>query len=240
MNKAKLFTSVATAALLGSASLASVAAPITVEGITWDPQSFIDFSAQNVMFVNDLSAVGDVASGMGQVSAINGSSNFGSNELTYIFGDYEIATLNGNDATFSGGWVKFYSDANTNFDFTDMSTASDGTLWLSLEAADLNGNSLIGTLASLNVDGNAQGLLNAVGGAALANFDTNTRLNGADFEFTASWNQFPNGGSTVDGLAHVGTSELIGNSIPTPAPLAMMLLGLGMVGFSMRKSSKKG
>ncbi len=226
-------------ALAAVSTQSAYATPVTVSGITWDPAAAIDFTAQTSLFVNDLTVVGDVASGIGQVFAINGVGIGGTNELTYVFGGYEITSVTGNDVTFDGGWVNFYSDASNDFTYTDVNTADNGTLWLALEAHQIGLNSLIGRLTSLNVDGNAQGALDVVGGTALQYFDTNAQIDGSDFEFISSWNIFPNGRvPTSDGLAYAGGATLTGRSaeVSEPQTLAMALLGIGLIGFSRMKS----
>lgn len=254
-------------AIIGSAiaiatSTAAIAAPITVAGVTWDPdQAFIDFAAQSAVYETNVNAIGDDLYGIGKVSQFNGqneSSFCPGCQLTFEFG-YTVSDIgdfdsNGTiDVIFTDGWLKFYVDSSTSFDFTNTSTATDGILFLELAGhedfdpllgkyGDLFGELDLGfALSDNNEEGEGSGLFDVVGGAAAANFDTNTKddffnADVADFNFTSSFQPFNQGGSTADGLALVGTSELIGDSIPEPGMLALM--GAGLLGFTAMRRRK--
>lgn len=242
-------TSVAVAVALAASTSVAFASSITVDGITWDPNAFFDFTAQNDIYTTSVTAPGDEVLGIGRVSSINSIKTFTSGELTFTIEDYIVSTITVNDAgtplddtddfqsgLFTGGKVTFYSDATANFDALDATTAMDGNVWLELTAMDGNGDgytldAILATLASgANTIGlGKEGWFEVTGGSAMANFDTNSFSNGADLSFTASWQRNPGNGITPDGLANFGTVDLKGNSIPEPAPLGIMLLGLGLL-----------
>ena len=167
---------------------------------------------------------------------------------------------------YSGGIIELYSDNTPNFNPTGsqasgIATATDGNLWLSLagspvvggfgattlgpitlvatQTTDLGGDPL--TDPGTNISG--IGRLDATGGLAKANFDTNTFgcLGGsvvdpcpddADKTFTSS-GQLPSTPATADGWAFFGTGEVKDVAvIPEPASLALIgagLLGLGAI-----------
>lgn len=267
------FTKIAKAAGLGLAlTLAgqAQASVINVGGVNWDPDAFIDFTAQSDLYEKNVNAVGDVLYGVGVVTSLNGQSvvNFCPGcQLTFEFG-YTVAEVgdfdtNGTvDVIFDNGYLNFYVDSTTtgtNFDFTDVSTAVDGALWLGLvghtdfdpllgKSGQLFGELDAGfALTANNEEGKGSGLLDvaagAAGGLAAGNFDTNTRddffaANVADFNFTSEFQPFVNGGTTADGLALAGTGTLLGSSIPEPGSLALLGLGLLGLGGSVMKRRK--
>lgn len=136
----KLFKKVLTVVAISSAmAVSAYAAPMTVGGVTWDPDfvsggptPLVDFTGQHKFSswyaASDIgsapgqvsnagsakfAALGDYLTGFGYIDAINGQleSGFTSGRLTYTFGGFQITAIDAaNKATYAGGWVNVYSD----------------------------------------------------------------------------------------------------------------------------------
>lgn len=240
---------VLTGALAGAALMAGQAAmadPVTVDGVTISSGSYFQ---SNQIFENSVSKVGDVLSGYGQVTAINGENTFCSNcDLAFTFSGYTATTVNGQSADFSGGTVDFYVIPEGSFDASDPGSAMSGTLFLQTTGHTFAGqNNYSGRTGTLLSTGNAMntpaaagtgiGQLDATGGDAMAYFDTNTitdfKGGYSDFVFTTDFGTAGCQGSGSP-LPICGSASLQGNvSVPTtsvPEPGALGLLGLGLIG----------
>ena len=153
------------------------------------------------VYENVVTAVGDVLTGYGQVTQINGSANFCVAgpllcELTYTFGGFTVTNFAATDIVFSGGWVNFYvgTGATLNFNpFTsasqaeDIAEASDGSLWMTLMGHN--------NIADGGVHGAAvAGVLFASGNSFGTGTDVGTGLGLLDIDLTGAANGNAAGG----------------------------------------------
>lgn len=220
------------------------------------------------LYETTVSQVGDELSGFGQVTTIYGTPgnglNFcgsGSCQLTYQFGGYTVDSLTATQATFSGGWVNFYS---TNSYTATYASAGTGNLWLTLTGSPFAAILSDGTVSAVTLYANGQqlgtgsdtgagqGHLNvtysAPVGVGSANwlFNTDSFSNDpynllglntfADFLFTSGFTGLATG---VPGYPVSGSATLSYLAVPEPSGLGMMgfgLLAVGLLGLRFRQA----
>lgn len=247
----KVLAGVAVAAALATSAYA---VPITVGGVTWDPDSIFDFSSATDSIRQSIDPNTGIVSGFGVIRTINTLTGFCTGcELTFVFGGFTpvsgvtVPTVGGGQILYKNGFVNVYVDftpetsINSSAGSMTLASTSDGDLWLGLlghngrDGSSFTGtvNLTGGTLDSLS----GSGLLDVVGGLAASNLNTNTKADGADLAFSTSFTTFlPNGNL----LEAVGTGNFkgdsVGNRIPEPESLA--LVGLGLMGLAVSRRRK--
>jgi hypothetical protein len=239
------------AAFAATALTSAYAAPTTVGGVTWDPDSPLDFSSFSIAIRQTIDPVTGVVSGFGFISTMNGTSQATfcpGCELTFSFGGFTpissnpIPSTSNSTVLYTGGFVNVYVDSTPEItnpsDPTTLSAGntSDGNLWLSLVGHPVapSGVTFTGTVTAVGLAG--IGDLDVTGGLAQANFDTNTRPDGADFSFSNSFTLFL---PTL--LNAAGTGNFFSNSIAIPEPASLALAGVALLGAGLarRRSAKK-
>lgn len=257
--KKTIGAALACALALGAWSGSTLATPVTVGGISWDTSSPFDLRFDTLnLNESQVSQVGDVLTGYGQVGSINQNSNFCSGcNLTFQFA-YTVTSIGPNgsgglQAIFDLGSINFFVSNPGTYDALNPNSAGFGTPWLTLtgHTGQMTGFTGTGELFS-NINGpdaskpaansSGNGYLDATGGIAAPYFQTHTKSDGnggfADFTFNSSF-QFviPNGcGGVVspdpNSYCHYpigGTANLYGDSaVPVPEPGTVGLLGLGL------------
>ncbi|UUX94038.1 FxDxF family PEP-CTERM protein [Aquabacterium sp. J223] len=237
----------AAAALLAVSGASSA---VTISGFTLPDGSSV---ITGTVYENIVTGVGQTLSGYGTVGQINGLplSTYYSGELTFTFGGYTVTSFSSpTNVTFSGGWINFYADASADFNKDVAASAGDGTLFLTLAGRGLtstnvnNGGGLLqgsgNGLADVDFTGTANG--NTAGAGAVANgFFNNNAYGGADVLFNTSYTIYSSGSSLTPGGGPgvVGSADLHVTPIPEPETYALMLAGLGVMGWmSSRRRSR--
>lgn len=256
MFNTKKFLATSLLAMAGFGVGTAQAVLVNVGGIQWDTDSPLDFSSTTATIQQSIDPVTGVASGYGVITTINGTGVGaflnGATELTFEFGGFTpiggAAIPSPSDPTgtqifYSGGFVQVYADqdganlADPNNPLAlSAANTTDGLLWLDMTGHEINGSSLTGTNNFQAALGQllGAGQLDVQGGAAFANFDTNTKVDGSDFTFTNSFTSFP----TNSILFATGAGTFQSDSVALVAePSILALLGLGLLG--LRATSRR-
>jgi hypothetical protein len=225
-------------ALAAGVALSAQASMINVGGVVWDPDSAFDFSGTTATAVQNINPMTGELSGYGNVTLLNNtlqSAFCPGCELTFTYSGYTpiggaaVPGIGGGGSQiqYTGGLFRIYVDStpetNGGTTMTAANTA-DGVLWALLTGhANGSGITLTGTnFFPFLLQGG--GSLDVTGGLAAGNLDTNTLSDGADLLFSSTFTRFP----TNTPLNATGSGTFDGNSIPEPASLA--LVGLGLIG----------
>lgn len=250
----KVLTGVAVAAMAASGN----AAMQTIGGVNWDPAALTDFIGASDSAYQTTTSTG-IPSGYGLITAINGLNNFCSGcELTYTFSGFTSAgapqtVLGRTIVPLIGGIFNIYVDYSkdgTADGSLNETTAGNGTLWLSMVGHTIpDGYSLAGSFnANLLPSDNTNNLtgvgyldvvLGPTGGLAAAAFNSNTKLDGADFALTSGFTKNADNGTYADLASFkVGTASFSGDSIQIPEPGSLALVGLGLLGLAASRRRK--
>jgi len=234
------------AALALGVSAGAQASNITVGGITWDPDSAQDLAGFASLIHQDVDAATGELSGFGVVSSINGNSNLCADcDLFFNFSGLlpvgGVALPNaGSSITYNGGGIDFYVSQGSVIDTGNLATLTPAAttpgvgdvLWLSTTFS----TDFLGTVQGNFLNLSGLGFLDVTGGAAGGNFNTNTLLDAtgdvADIGFTTSFS------INVSQLSADGNGNFQGDTIPEPASLALIGLGLLGAGIASRKKAK--
>lgn len=227
------------AAALAVASFNVSAAPVTVGGVTWDPDSAIDFRA-GIEFVQDFNGdplvAGTELFGFGRIFSINNMFNFCSGcELTFEFSGFETDGQGG--FVNNKGSIRVYSDNTPDYDFTgdafNSYTAANGLLWLELKARDVDFLSRQPNAANPYTSGflSVTWLLGDITAAAYGNFVPGNQPGGSDAvsDTSATFG--------INTIGAVGNGNIFSQTIPEPTSIA--LLGLGLLGLVGGRRFKK-
>ena len=266
--KKNIGIALACALALGAWSGTTIAAPINVGGVVWDPDHPLDLTVQALNFrESQVDSVGDVLMGYGIIGSINGSTEAAlcpGCDLTFSF-TYTVKNINpivgAPRIVFDTGTIQFYVGGDNSYDVTDPSSATTGVPWLTLTGhtfanADplylTDGElfaSVQGSTANPSAGSGGFGYLDATGGTAMPWVDTNHWNTGgaygfADFSLNSSFlfDGVPicdaNDPQTCYPIG--GTGTLFGlTAVPEPGALGMLGLGLSALGFAVWRRRKE-
>tara|TARA_B100000408_G_C10311089_1_gene228852 strand:+ start:2952 stop:3659 length:708 start_codon:yes stop_codon:yes gene_type:complete len=228
----KKFTKYLVAGAFAACSAYASADPITVGGVTWDPDSTSDFTA-SFDFVQDFRNGGAELFGFGEIDKINYLTNFCNGcELTFELFGFEI---DGSGGFLDGkGVINVYRDFAQNYDFSvesdrfDSSKATDGELWIQFEAQNVNFQSTAGDDDNPYLSGflSVEWILGDSSALAFEQFATGTQIGGSDAYSTG------NATFGITGNGAIGDGSLYADTVSAPSTVAIFglsLLGLGAI-----------
>ena len=252
LKKKSILAALACALALGAWSGSTLATPITVGGVTWDPNSLLDLNVQALNFrESSVGSVSNVLTGYGMIGSFNGQNQSyfcPGCDLTFTF-QYTVSNITGSQVEFNSGFINFFVDNTSSFNTLNPTTAGIGTPWLTLSGH--NGSflgfvgtaqlfsTIQGTVSKPLTGSSGIGFLDATGGPAAPFLQTHTQADGmggfADFTLNSSFLFSAVRGCTLSpnptNVCHYpisGTATLIGRSVAVPEPGAAGLLGLGL------------
>jgi hypothetical protein len=266
LKKKNIGIALACALALGAWSGSTIAAPINVGGVVWDPSHPLDLTVQALNFrESQVDSMGDVLLGYGVIGSINGSTEAAlcpGCDLTFTF-TYTVKNVNpvvgAPRIVFDNGTINFYVKGDNSFNVLDPSSAAGATPWLTLKGhtfADADPlfltdgelfASIVGSSNNPSTGSNGFGYLDATGGIAMPHVDTNFWDTGApygfaDFRLNSSFlfDGVPICGADGTCYPISGTGTLYGRTaVPEPGALGMLGLGLSALGFAVWRRRKE-
>lgn len=234
------------AGVLAASSTFASADPITVGGVTWDPELPVDFRVdfnfvQN--FDGDASVAGTELFGYGIIYSLNNSLFRGVEfcsgcELTFELGGF-LTDGNGGFQDNNGienGFINVYRDYSQDYDYANdpfnAAKATNGDLWLRFTAGNVNFLSTSSDTNNPYLSGqlSVQWFLDDPTALAYNSFETGSQVDGGDAYSSANTTFGIDTGAT-------GNGTLFADSVPAPTTLA--LFGLSVLGLGAVKRRRK-
>ncbi len=264
LKKKNIGIALACALALGAWSGSTLATPVNVNGVTWDTADafYLTINSFNLR-ETQVSNVGDMLTGYGQIGSIDANNNFCTGcDLTFRF-TYTVQSINGNQVVFNGGSYQFYTQAAGSYNAANP-TSVGGTPWVTLTGhtsknatfTDDVGQlfaSITGTVANPGQGSNGFGLVDATAGPAFGDLQFDNIADGlggfADLNLNSEFQYKPaRGCSSISpnpaNVCHYpigGTGSLTAaaTAVPEPGALGMLGLGLSALGFAVWRRRKE-